>query len=886
MSIHAEIQRLFLHPNTLWSKHIGGHQPIPQRAFLQESDIVQHLEGAYTVSVQLLNPQTRGVKAFAIDIDDHAGNLDDCLLTAKRIKQVADSYGLKTYLEFSGRRGFHVWCFVRGIVDAFVARRAALYICEQVGVTGLEVFPFGDSLQIDTKEDGSVSWSGSAYKPIKLPLGKHQEGSWSCFIDWDSPGADDLRVLDAPQFFQKVKTNEPEPIREIASLHHEHGVSQNVNHEYDFSAITSRGTPPKCIQYLIEFGVPHDMEYNTSSVIVARYANSAGLSDTEAQQLAALIAASTEKQNPPHPTSKNLRAKLQDIAGVLRTARRKREQYGWNCFSIFRSKDLIESGGCDSTQCPLYPHDKSDFEDQQETGADYSIEQDIICFMYHYGDAVLEFANIENVHLEGFISKVLLREGSDQRVPIYRWLFEIFQSLIGRSMDITPGTVLREFDTQKMYEPYLPHVTKVAEKVLATIHETRACGIETFQAQIEFVQERGLRIYTKRELADASLALNTMAGTGQIISTVEAVRGRVLENDLSAKAQQFVQNLPRFFDNLSKRKDIVIETQDAPLNALFSGGLRPALYFLAGQPGAGKTTWALDLCKFVAESKIPTLLLEYEMSQEELYVHMLSAMTGYDSAKIDNIDTSTQDGASMLEELERCTWWMYENLGCLNILECDPNVDTVYRIRSHIHRWRQRIRRLNGNSGEKRFLAVIDSVQHVITGNQTIDKDEVRMASWVGSELARIARPADANTVIIGIAEITKESLGEMIKTGHVDLGTLRGSFRMAHSAHVVAILKTGTIKGGKDQLDLITDDDDAIRRIRFDYPITNQAVHSFVVMDIIKNRSGKTGKALFFHEKPQHRLKSIALGKYLSTEYVATQQQTTDETMRDEECL
>jgi len=342
------------------------------------------------------------------------------------------------------------------------------------------------------------------------------------------------------------------------------------------------------------------------------------------------------------------------------------------------------------------------------------------------------------------------------------------------------------------------------------------------------------------------------------------MRGKVLDSDTSTTNVSFIQSIPTFFEELKHHRDLIIKTQDAPLNHMLSGGLRPALYFLAGQPGAGKTTWVTQLCRHVAENQIPTLLLEFEMSHKELYVNIISDITGYDSSDIENIDPDTPRGAEMLDEIEKASWWMYENLGCMSIIECDPNTDTVYRIRSHIHRWRQQVRRMTGNAGEKRFLTVIDSTQHVTTGNPAIDKDEVRMESWVGSELARMSRPSDTNSAIIGIAEITKESMKEMIKTGHVDLATLRGSFRMAHSAHVVGVMKTGYVKGGKDHVDLLFEDQpEVISKIKFDYPISNGAMQAYVAFGIVKNRSGRTGDVLYMHDKPQHRLTAIDLSTY-----------------------
>lgn len=90
---------------------------------------------------------------FVFDIDDHD------LATAKALREECAKRGLDAGIEFSGRKGFHVWVLFDGWSDAGDVQRLAKDIAATVGFNG-EVFP----KQAATRDLGSL---------VKLPLGKH-----------------------------------------------------------------------------------------------------------------------------------------------------------------------------------------------------------------------------------------------------------------------------------------------------------------------------------------------------------------------------------------------------------------------------------------------------------------------------------------------------------------------------------------------------------------------------------------------------------------------------------------------------------------------------------------------------------------------------------------
>ena len=61
------------------------------------------------------------------------------------------------------------------------------------------------------------------------------------------------------------------------------------------------------------------------------------------------------------------------------------------------------------------------------------------------------------------------------------------------------------------------------------------------------------------------------------------------------------------------------------------GGLQPGLHFLSAQPGAGKTTLALQMCRKCAESKFPVVYLTYEQVPSILGLKLICSRYGLNS---------------------------------------------------------------------------------------------------------------------------------------------------------------------------------------------------------------------------------------------------------------
>ncbi len=132
---------------------------------LTPATIRQHLEGALTIGLYAINPQTQRCKWVAIDAD-YGDALEDLLKLQWQLRQD----GVEAALERS-RRGGHLWIFAQ---TPLLARDCRVYIynlATQLKVPvkgakladGIEVFPKQD--QVPASEFGNA---------LRAPLGVHQ----------------------------------------------------------------------------------------------------------------------------------------------------------------------------------------------------------------------------------------------------------------------------------------------------------------------------------------------------------------------------------------------------------------------------------------------------------------------------------------------------------------------------------------------------------------------------------------------------------------------------------------------------------------------------------------------------------------------------------------
>lgn len=189
--------------------------------------IADHLAGKTTIGVYQLSDddQVRWI-CFDIDKDKESAaqltpeELDDAAKEQTRlVARACQRFGLHPLVEDSGNRGFHVWLFTDGPVDANHARAVGELVLADVPVADglhIELFP----KQVSVKSLGNL---------VKLPLGIHQKsGRRSLFVDRHfAPLADQFAALETVSLLTPAQITdliaahrvEVKPIRRHVAAH-------------------------------------------------------------------------------------------------------------------------------------------------------------------------------------------------------------------------------------------------------------------------------------------------------------------------------------------------------------------------------------------------------------------------------------------------------------------------------------------------------------------------------------------------------------------------------------------------------------------------------------------------------------------------------------------
>ncbi len=158
----AQLRRFVGNPDAYALQYEDGHyEPVRQK--LLDPILQRHLDGEITVGVYIghkVNGQTVA-RTLCFDIDD--GDNEESLEKAKSIGKALEELGIplaSAGIEFSGRRGYHVWVLLQDYRPNAELRRAARATLAIAG-TACEVYP----KQNEVRDLGNL---------VKLPGGIHR----------------------------------------------------------------------------------------------------------------------------------------------------------------------------------------------------------------------------------------------------------------------------------------------------------------------------------------------------------------------------------------------------------------------------------------------------------------------------------------------------------------------------------------------------------------------------------------------------------------------------------------------------------------------------------------------------------------------------------------
>jgi len=156
-----EIIEIFFHRRGVFSTQQSSGAYFPTKRDITEADVERHLKGEITIGAYCLNTDNT-VKWACVDIDGVESELTKLRTEAGFIYDLFDDFG--RILEFSGRKGYHIWIIFKKPVQAEYAQRLVKARLNRVGLNRHEVFPKQTELN-ETRKYGNL---------VKIPLATHK----------------------------------------------------------------------------------------------------------------------------------------------------------------------------------------------------------------------------------------------------------------------------------------------------------------------------------------------------------------------------------------------------------------------------------------------------------------------------------------------------------------------------------------------------------------------------------------------------------------------------------------------------------------------------------------------------------------------------------------
>jgi replicative DNA helicase len=859
MTLGEHLQRLILHDagQFVAVQSDDGREYRPA-GYLTPEMLEQHLAHQVTLAVQPVQQGTGLVKCGVIDID-----LKDDIPEAYRLaRKVAGTRGL---IEFSGRKGYHVWLFFEEPLPARLVRLFLRALANRAGLPSrTEIFPAFD----EAKRTG---W-------IKLaPALHHATGRLAHFLDaaasepeWDpaAPGVP-ASIPDQEAILAGARLITREQVEEIvewfeSSVRSTSKPTESTLPVPDFGKLQA-DEHPLCIASMLTDGAPTDQTFNQANLSLARYTQDRGLDESAALVLAESMANSTD---PSHPTSKNSSERVRNFTSVYQSLAADPDRGPFACPYIWSSEEMVGRVTCRS--CSVYPRRGvtttfTGFLLSGPEGTPDAVERenDVLRYLLAHPDSVEEHP----IDTQAF--------SSPDRTHLYRALREVVEA----GEEVRASTILRRLPEPDPTDEDAESPVLLVHGLLQGLAHRAPCTTETF----------GLLLADCHEAAARKRVVDLCSGIVGEIEHASAPAAVSLAR-LQDQAQELERRLPAGrFDFLDRRmgeltKDlllgerVVVPTPFARLNQLLGGGLAPgSLTIAVSPPAAGKTTAAAQIGDYAAQAGVPVAYLAYEMPTEELLRCALARIGGINSFLIDSRrwrdnEYAYRDGLeqAVVAAIQKCNEHVAPRL---TIIEAGPD-DSPETVRVAAHR----VRRQAGVGREQPALIVVDYLQLVPSGEEQVDHgtNEVVRVSRVAVMLKQIARATGA--AILAISDVSKATFEAALQAGELTLASIRDSFKVAHAADVVLALQSMTVevtvgKGANrttsevDQWELAARRAQrrpayakAIERAIAENPLDPAAAAERARLVVLKNRGGLKGQSFLIFEKAFHRFREVAV--------------------------
>ncbi len=842
--LKKQLRRLILHQEAqkyTRAKLDGSEVKYPHQSdYLTESNLDSAISGVSTgsqctlstIGIMLAQDKTGLTKAGCIDIDTprDAENMKAGYALAQRLQRTAKNWGLNAYIEFSGGRGYHLWIFAKTAITASLMQSCLRAIALQADFEAKEIFPH------------AIPES----KCIKLPCTVHLKSSKRCgFIDGRfNPLTPNVSLDNQASLMAEFKQNTAEAIAKLANLQSASPSlkSPNQNQAKSKNRFGSFGdSQPSCINHLIAKGAPLELDYNLANVTLARYCLERGYDLSFSTKLASQMAKNTPES---HPTKKDYQGKIKNFRGAFKSAYRK--GYEFSCsYALARLGDKpLASRGCIGTQCPACDWSSNGKSPVTHTKMPYNrlISQAMINLSSE-GKECCKSAIMCEVEK---LSQAETNPTQTSRLTEGEALQE--QEAI--------ACLLQNPDYLNDYSdiPVEGYQDKVSEQLSDYLDYLLSLALpsqKTIETNFSKIKERGIKAKAHNNALRFTSALTTDEPVGtsleRLINDSESLLKQSLNN---RELTPMINHLGELTENLFSKDLAAIPSPSPHLNNVLNGGFMAGkLHVIGAPPGNGKSTLCAWCGDYAASLGVKVIYASYEMSREQLWIASLARLGQLNSAVIEarGFLASEYEERRLLEAIASYKGKIASNM---TIIEADITY-TPAKLKAIV-------KKLEAD------LLVVDYLQLLQSGDQKLDNtiQETLRVSRIATELKRVAR--DTGAAVIAISDINKAAYQSAVTGGELDMGALRDSFKIAHSADVIQLLQSGVVITGKgesktklDQLQLLAhkypEKQRVIDRIREDYPINHNTADTYSRLTIVKNRGGKLGEPVFKYSRALH---------------------------------
>lgn len=326
----------------------------------------------------------------------------------------------------------------------------------------------------------------------------------------------------------------------------------------------------------------------------------------------------------------------------------------------------------------------------------------------------------------------------------------------------------------------------------------------------EIVRER----YVLRELIKASneISENAYAPNGRDVEVIlDESEQRIFQiKDLNMPDKQFadlrellnkvIERTMQMSQRTDKSSVTGIATHYTELDK-YTSGLQPGeLIIVAGRPGMGKTSFALNLGENIAlKNKLPVVVFTLEMTGEQLAQRLLSSTAMVDQGSIKRGDLTYEDMDKLylgMDKLRDAPIFIAETPG-INVLDL-----------------RARARRIRDKEGQL-GLIIIDYVQIMSGLGNNKNTNRAQEIADISRSLKALA--LELNVPIILLSQLNREVESRTDKRPHI--ADLRESGALEQDADIILLLY-------RDEY----------------YEKENSKDKGLAEINIAKNRSGSTG--------------------------------------------